>query len=167
MKSSEKMLPIARVSGKLRAVGWNAVGLSAVVDHSLVAWGAGAKDLHILSSIASLERAKDVLLIGESRAVVILDSLTALITGSGQLVIAGLTGSGRYSNDALFLLDRRSGTIWKVTGLEQIGVKAADDEYAKKLIASAKGEDPSQSEKFLEAARILGCDAAMRLVTAP
>jgi hypothetical protein len=69
-------------AGKLRAAGWNEVGLAAVVGQSLVTWGGGSKTLRVLASSPVLARAKDVTLVGEDRAIVALDFSTAYRWGA-------------------------------------------------------------------------------------
>jgi hypothetical protein len=162
LRALQHVLPIARVAGPMRTAGWNEEGLAAVVGQSLVTWRSGSKELQAIAMGSTLERARDVTLIGEGRAVVALDSSVVLFSPSRQLVIVGVAAKCRYSGRKLYLLDQHTGVVWSIEGLDQLGDRAGDERHARDLLAKVKTANRSQSTEFLEAVRILGCSGALK-----
>jgi hypothetical protein len=155
-------LPVANMKGNLRAVSWDEIGLAAVINDSLYVWEAGASQLIRLKSDMSFRAARSVCLVGPERAVVALPNVVVLVTEDAQTPIVGITARCDWAQDALYLLDERAGLIWTVTGLEQLGKKSVDQSYALALLSKLPANVDEKNPRFLEAARILGCEAARK-----
>ena len=146
--------------GKLASVGWNPVGLAAVVGTTLVAWPAGAGKVSRLLEDAGLQSARDVTLVSASRAVVALPSTLALVTEHGTAVLALIRARVRWADNALFVLDETWGAVWKVSGLERLGTAERDKAHAARILKLVPAGAPETHPALLEAARIVGCDGA-------
>jgi hypothetical protein len=155
-------LPIANVKGALHAISWDELGLAAVIDNSLFVWELGGSDFVRLKSDVGLEAARSVCLVGPRRAVVTLPNVVVLVTEDTQTPIVGFAARCAWAHSILYLLDERGGLIWSVTGLEQLGKRSADQAYAKKLLGELPANADENAPRFLEAARILGCQEARK-----
>jgi hypothetical protein len=157
---------IAKVRGQLRTASWNREGLSAVIGNSLYTWVPGNQQFVRLLTDSALKDARDVCLLSQKRAVLALPNAVLLITDRSQLIIVAFEGRCRWSNDTLYLLDQRTGLIWAVRGVEQLGDPERDEQHARTLIQQlpSGGTGTGVTPLFLEAARILGCDQANALL---
>jgi len=151
--------PALELEGAFRAASLNSVGLSAIVDDSLIVWPSGSQSVRRLAEDVAFRGARDVALIGGKRAVVTLPNLVVLQTDESRLVVAAMRARARWQNGTLYLLDERSGVIWKLEGFEGLGTAAGDFAHAARLVQQVpdKGLD---SPAFQEAARIIGCERA-------
>lgn len=152
--------------GELRTMSWNSAGLAAVIGHSLVTWDPAQGSLTRLGADQAFRSARDVVLIGQDRAVVALSNVVLLVTGTNRLVLAAIRGRVRWQAGALYVLDERTGIAWVLRGLEAAGSRTADAAHAAKLLRDLKPGASETEPAFLEAVRILGCQAARELRTA-
>jgi hypothetical protein len=162
MRADGTALPIANIKGELRAVSWNDLGLAVIVNDSLYVWEAGASQLVLLKTDTGFRAARNVCLVGPRRAVVALPNVVVLVTDDTQTPIVGFTARCSWTHGILYLLDERGGLIWTVTGLEQLGTKSADHAYALTLLNQLPSDADENAPRFLEAARILGCEEARK-----
>lgn len=146
----------------VKAVSWNENGLSLIAGGTLVTWPVGTVKMSVLGSDTGFAEAQDSCLAAPDRAVVALRNIVVLITRDTAAVVVSMAARVRCSGDSVHLLDTRTGVIARVTGLERIGHKLADREYARSLISLAAGPT-EKNPTFLEAARILGCTGARAL----
>lgn len=156
--------PIEIKGGKLASIGWNHVGLATVVGSSLVTWPAGAAKATRLLEDDGLQSAHDVTLASANRAVVALPNTLAMVTEKGFAVLALIRARVRWSDEALFVLDEGSGGVWKVTGLDRLGTAETDKAHAARIMKLVPADAPETHPAFLEAARIVGCDGARKLI---
>ena len=156
-------LPVANVKGTLHAISWDELGLAAVIDNSLFVWEIGGPEFVRLKGDVGLQLARSVCLVGPRRAVVTLPNVVVLVTEDAQTPIAGFTARCAWAHSILYLLDERGGLIWSVTGLEQLGKRSADQAYAMKLLGELPANADENAPRFLEAARILGCEEARKV----
>jgi hypothetical protein len=153
--------PALELEGAFRTASLNSEGLSAVVDDSLIVWPSGSQSVRRLAEDVAFRGARDVVLIGENRAVVTLSNLVVLQTDQNLLVLAAMKARARWQNGSLYLLDERSGVIWKIDGLDGLGTPAGDFAHAARLVKQAPDEVSNwNSPAFQEAARIVGCERA-------
>jgi hypothetical protein len=158
-------LPLMTVPGQFRTASWNRAGLAAVVGDTLLVWPAGARQAVRLASDIGLRSAQDVCLVGPDRAVVTLPHVVLLVTSKTQLVLVGIPALCRWNQGTLFLLDRHSGMIWTVKGMEKLGDPASDAAHANELLRAIPKTAAADDSRFLEAARILGCNKAEALLS--
>jgi hypothetical protein len=156
-------LKLAALPGALRVASWNAEGLATIVGMSLFAWRGGDTDLLRLATDEGLARARDLVSVGPSRVVVALDESIVLLTPQGRLVIGAIQGRVRWQSGVLYVFDERTGIVWSLAGLGEVGVRLVDEAYAKALIDALPPEAALIHSAFLEAARILGCEPAEAL----
>lgn len=153
---------IATMKGPFRAASWNQYGLAAVVDDSLFIWDAGSKNVVRLLSDHGLNSARDVALVGPARAVVALGNIVVLVTSETMTVVAPASAARcRFGAGILYLLDTGTGIVWAIDGLDRLGSKAGDLSYARTLIRNLPNDANEKSAQFREAARMVGCDAAL------
>jgi hypothetical protein len=69
----------------------------------------------------------------------------------------------RWTNNALYVLDERLGLLWKVSGLEQLGTAESDKAHAMTILKQLPAGASETDSRFLEAARIVGCEGARAL----
>jgi hypothetical protein len=156
-------LPIASLKGRLRAASWNKVGLAAIVNDSLVVWEAGSPKLVRLRVDTGLRVAKSVCLVGHNRVVVALPSVVVLVTAETQTIVVGFSAMAIWRDGKLYLIDTKGGLIWALSGLGKLGGRQANAAYAKEILS---GSDVSSetSPRFLEAARLIGCERAEQIL---
>jgi hypothetical protein len=149
--------PIADVAGGLGPVSWTPAGLAAVVDNSIVRLSRRDERLTVLDEDTGFAHAGDIALLPDGRAVVALAHVLLLTDGRSRLVIAGADAAVRASGTAVIVFDKNSGFVWRVTGLDRVGVPALDLRHAEELLKQWRqsGDD----RVGLEAARIAGCAA--------
>lgn len=165
-KQDGSAFTIASLKGTLRAASWNNIGLAAVVGSELYVWKAGSKNVVRLLSDQGLSAAQDVVLVGQNRAVITLRTSVVLVTDEAMTVIMGMPEARcRFDGGVLYLLDSHTGLIWAFQGLDQLGTKHGDRDYATELLQKKAGKSAQDSANFLEAARILGCQEARRIVS--
>jgi hypothetical protein len=157
-------LPIANLSGQLHAASWNKEGLAAVVNDSLIVWEAGGSQLVRLRVDAGLHLAKDVCLVGHNRAVVALPDAVVLVTSETQTILVGFSAKCNWRESTLYLLDKRSGLIWSIAGLDKIGARKGDVTHAEQILNELPLGASETSPRFLEAARIVGCRKAQSIL---
>lgn len=157
---------IAPVHGSLHALSWNQIGLAAVVDAGVYAWQAGNNDLARVAVDTGFSKAQDVALVAPDRVAVAMQNYVVLLGRSGQTVIVGIKARCRFIDATLYLLDERGGFLWAVRGIEKLGDRNADKDYARQLIQSNPGNATESSSRYLEAVRLIGCTqtAALRAV---
>ena len=158
-----KSIPIVSAKGELRTASWNAIGLAAIVEETLLVWQAGGRELVRLRTDVGLRSARDACLLGPRRAVVALPHVVVLITDKAQIVLVAFAGRCRWADGVLYLLDERYGLIWSVRGIDKIGNALDDAAYAAMIIRALPKDATEANPRFLEAARILGCEKARRL----
>ena len=158
-----RTLPLATIPGALRLASWNTEGLAAIVGRSLFEWRPGEPDLLRLATDEGLERARDLVLIGPSRVVVALNESLVLLTPQGRLVLGNIRARVRWAAGTLYALDERTGIVWSLKGLEPIGRREVDEDYAAALIRALPADAPETHVAFMEAARIVGCEVAEAL----
>jgi hypothetical protein len=141
-------------------VSWNSVGLAAVAGDSLFAWVPGAKQMTRLRTDKGLKEARDVVLIARDAAVVALPHALVVVTARGSTVLALARARLGWTGAELFVLDESFGVIWKLTGVERLGSAAGDRQFASALM---KGVVAENDVRFLEAARLMGCEGARAL----
>jgi hypothetical protein len=144
----------------VRALSWNKVGLSLVAGSTLMVVPEGTAKLSFLGADRGFEKAQDTCLVGPDRAVIALPNTVLLITRKTATLLVSMSARVRCAGDTLYLLDLRSGIVAKVSGLDQLGDKDSDEQYAKALISALPKGTAENNAKFLEAARILGCTRA-------
>jgi TonB family protein len=157
---SGDVLPLAKAEGRLRAVSWNRAGLAAVVDSTLLVWQSGGTELTRLAVDSGLSGAIDSCLIDSNRAVVSLQNWVVLVSQKGTSAIVGIRARCRYAQGTLYLLDERDGLVWALRGIERVGGRESDVEHARNLIKQNPANATESSSRYLEAARIVGCDEA-------
>ena len=96
-----------------------------------------------LATDTGLVRAESVCIVGEQRVVVGLSSFIVLIDHGQMSILVGLKALCRFDKGILFVVDEDRGLVWAVKGIEKVGPRNNDEQFAKDLL--------------LEAARILGC----------
>jgi hypothetical protein len=157
---------ITSMKGTLHAASWNDIGLATVVGNSLYVWQAGAKNVVRLLTDQGLSAAQDVVLVGPNRAVVTLRTTVVLITSETMTVVLGMSMARcRFQHSILYLLDGRTGVIWTLQGLDQLGTRKGDEAYAVDLLKKLPRNADESAVQFQEAARILGCVRARELWT--
>jgi hypothetical protein len=152
-------LPLATIPGKFRTASWNAFGLAAVVGNSLYYWPTGGKSLTRLATDTGLGSAESSCIVGDQRVVVGLRSFVVLIDHGQISILVGMQALCRFDKGILFMLDKERGLVWAVKGIEKVGPRKTDEEYAKSLLTKAHGKS-DEEPSFLEAARTLGCQKA-------
>jgi hypothetical protein len=162
-EAGRSLPPLDLEGGKLASVGWNPVGMAAVIGSSLVTWPAGGKKVTRLLDDEGLLSARDVSLVSASRAVVALPNTLALVTERGIAVLALIRARVRWADDALYVLDETWGLVWKISGLERLGTAESDKAHAAKILKLVPSGAPDTHPAFLEAARIVGCEGARKL----
>jgi hypothetical protein len=153
-----------QLENAVRALSWNPSGMSMIVGNALLVSPAGTSKPSLLAADKGFEKAQDSCLAGQDRAVVAMPDMVVLITKETATLIVGISARVRCNGDTLYLLDLRTGVVAKVTGLDKIGHKSADEDYAKSLLLSLPPHTPENDPKFLEAARIIGCTRAQSIV---
>ena len=96
------------------------------------------------------------------QAVVALPNAILSITDEDQIILAGFTARVRFSQGRLYMLDERTGQIWSVSGLQSIGRFQDDERHAFNLLDRVGLDDSETNPRFLEAARIIGCERAQQ-----
>lgn len=157
-------LPLIAIEGQLRAASWNREGLAAVVGQTLLLWSTQGKTLRQLASDRGLRSTVDVCMVGPRSAVVSLRHVVLLISDRSQLVLVGFPALCRWENEILYLLDLQHGIVWSIHNLEDLADPRNDDEYATRLVKALHEGAGEDDIRFLEAARILGCDKARNLL---
>ena len=156
---------IATIRGVFHAASWNERGLAAIVGNSLYVWEIGGKSVIRLLTDAGLAAARDISLVDPRRVAITLKSTVILVTSETMTVLVAMPEARcRFDNGVLYLIDGRSGFLWALQGLSQLGTKAGEREHAQDLIQKSLKNGGQTSPEFLEAARIVGCSAAQRLL---
>jgi len=160
-KSDGRAFPITAIKGPLRAASWNKLGLAAVVGDSLYLWQPGAKKVVRVLTDRGLVSVRDVVAVGNNRAVVALRATVALV-GTDTVTIVGALPSARcrFHNGVLYVLQESNGLIWSFRGLDSLGMKQTDRAFALNLLKQAQNSPTKNVLQFEEAARILGCKEA-------
>jgi hypothetical protein len=154
---------IGSFKGPFAAASWNTLGLAAIVGDSIYIWQAGSRKIVRLMTDQGLRSARDVVLVGPERAMLTLKAMAVLVTPETVLVIAGMSSARcRFEGGVLYLVDGHTGLIWSLKGLDQLGTKASDRSHAIDLLKTISTPIDESSARFLEAARILGCDGARK-----
>lgn len=157
-------LPPFRIEGEdVSSAAWNSVGLAAVAGDTLIAWPAGSQKVIRLRLDEGLRSTRDVSLVAPDRAVVALPGTLALVTDRGVAVLALIRARLRWSNNALYVLDEKVGLLWKVSGLEKLGTADGDKAHARAILTQLPAGASEADSRFLESARIVGCDGARAL----
>jgi len=160
-KDDGTAFPIAAVKGPLRAASWNEWGLAAVVGDSLYLWQPGAKNVVRLLTDRGLAAARDIVAVGNNRAVVALKATVALVSSETITIVATLpTARCRFHNGTLYVLQESNGLVWSFRGLEHLGTKQADQAFGRDLLRQTENPPAKGGMQFQEAARILGCEDA-------
>lgn len=154
-----------QLQNTVRALSWNKNGLSLIAGDVLMVAPVGSSPA-FLSADKGLEKAQDTCLAGPDRAVVALPNTVVLITRETAVLIVSMSARVRCSGDTLYLLDQRTGIVVKVSGLDRIGHRDLDQQYAKALIMSLPSNTLEDNPTFLEAARIIGCTRARQMAGA-
>jgi hypothetical protein len=155
--------PLARFVAPLRAVSWGPLGLAVIVGEELLVWKPGASKIDVLLRDGSLTAANDVCLVGDRRAVVSMKSATVLVSQQTASVVFGFASRCAYRNGAVYLLEERTGFIWRLAGLSTLGDPVADREHGLKLLSDAVPGSPISDLTYGEAVRLLGCIDASSL----
>jgi hypothetical protein len=145
------------VAGQLQRASVNANGLGAVVGDALVTWIPGSTTLNTLAVDSGLRQVIDLTVVGPNRVVVALPHVVMLITDRTRVVLAGIDARVRWDRDLLYLLDRQSGIVWTLGGLDAIGTPEGERARARQLASRAAS---SSAPQFLEAVRLAGCAVA-------
>jgi hypothetical protein len=153
------LLPIANVPGPIRAASWSATGLAAVAGSALFTWSPNSTTLRIIARDKGLEVANDVLLLPENRVVVTLKNAVVLFSPKGHSIISGYGGRVRFDSGKLYVLDSNR-ALWEVDGIEALGDRQQDLQYAHTLEARQPTSKGSNSSK--EAMRIVSCGAPVK-----
>lgn len=154
---------MTNLKGELRTLSWNKNGLAAVVSNTALIWPTGSKEVTALAADTGLEHARDICMIGSDRAILALNDSVLVLTHENATVLVGMQARCAWDGKSLYLLDERSGLIWSVSGVEQLGTSAGDLAYAGELIGSLSPDYPNDNPVALEAARLVGCNEVMRL----
>jgi hypothetical protein len=158
-KNDGTAFPIAAIKGPLRAASWNEWGLAIVVGDSLYLWQPGAKNIVRLLTDRGLVATRDVVAVGENRAVVALKATIALVSSETITIVVSLPSARcRFQNGVLYVLQESTGLIWTFEGLEKLGTKEADKAFARDLLRQVENSPDKEGAQFREAARILGCE---------
>jgi hypothetical protein len=161
--TQERSLPPLVAEGRLTAMSWNLAGLAAIVDSTLVTWPAGGKSATRLYADEGLASARDVCLLSPTRAIVALQNFVVLIDKGSPLVLAIMPARVRQVDGVVYLLDQRGGIVWKISGIDQVGDRDHDRAYAARLLTHLPKGRPENDLAFLEAARIVGCEGALKM----
>jgi hypothetical protein len=162
VKVDGSRLPIVSAEGEFRTANWTQDGLATVVSSNLLFWPKGGAQLLRVVSDTGLRGARDLCVVGAQQVVAALNDVLILVTPENRLILAGMRARCRWSKGALFILDEKSGYVWRATGLEQLGSRESDEAYAVGVLQKR----PTQtSAEFMEAARILGCQRATQVAS--
>jgi hypothetical protein len=157
---------VSTVQGTFHAASWNDVGLAISSGNSLLVWEAGGKTVSRLIADKGLQQTRDLCLLAPTRVVVALQATVVLVTSEAMTVIVAMPSARcRLENGILYLLDGKTGLIWKVSGIEQLGTKEGNRAHAEELIRKIPKDQGANSQQFMEAARIIGCDETVRKAT--
>ena len=156
----EGVSPLRIDGAAIGSATWNSVGLAVAAGDTLIAWTAGSQAVTRLRRDEGLRSARDVNLIAPDRAVVALPGTLALVTDRGIAPLALISARARWANDALYVLDETLGVVWKVSGLEKLGTAASDKAHVRSILTKVPPNAAETDPRFLEAARILGCEGA-------
>jgi hypothetical protein len=163
-RSKDDAFGLAGARGALRCAFWGEAGMAAVVEQSLYVWGDESKELKRLAIDKGLGNARGVCLVAPGRAVVALPRTIVVVSDEDQIVLAGMTARCDARNGTLYLLDERTGEIWSVDGVSKMGSFRDDEQFARSLISNLKPGAGEEAPALLEAARIIGCDLARKLM---
>jgi hypothetical protein len=154
-------LPPFRIEGEdVSSATWNSVGLAAAAGDTLIAWPAGSPKVIRLRRDDGLRSARDVSLVAPDRAVVALPGTLALVTDRGVAVLALMHARVRWANNALYVLDQTLGLVWKISGVERLGSAESDNAHVMSILKQLPRGASETDTRFLEAARIVGCQGA-------
>ncbi|MCU1305400.1 MAG: hypothetical protein JWN45_95 [Acidobacteriaceae bacterium] len=148
---------IAKISEPVQALSWNQVGMALISGKQLFAWTTGSRDLVLMASDEGFTDARGACLIAPRRAVVSLHNSVVLLSERTITPIVGMAARCRWQGNVLYLLDERSGIVWAVKGLSNLGSRADDLGYAHRLVHTSPDEFSYTNSAILEAVRIAGC----------
>jgi hypothetical protein len=151
------------VDGPVVAASQNAAGLSLLVGSALLTWPADGSAPLRLADDPVFRSARDLATIGADAAVMALANSLLLVRRGSALVIGVLQARVRWADGTLYVLDLRTGVVWRLAGIETLTDAAADRAYAGRLVAALPAGAGADSPAFLEAARLVGCRAALDL----
>jgi hypothetical protein len=158
-----RSLPPLVAEGRLTAMSWNQAGLAAIVDSTLITWPAGAKSATRLYADVGLANARDVCLLSPTRAIIALQHVVVLIDKGTVLVLAVMPARVRQVDGIVYLLEPRSGIVWRISGIDKVGDRDGDRAHATRLLTQLPKDRPENDLAFLEAARIVGCEGARKI----
>jgi hypothetical protein len=148
------------------AASWSPEGLAAIAGTRLIVWDRSSSKILTLRRDDEFAQAQDVILLPSRRAIICLPKYVLLVGEDDAIIIAGFRARARYQNHVLYLLDATTNFVWKLSNIESVGTRQADLNHAARLLARA-GPGVSESDpQFLEAARILGCQAVRQTLRA-
>lgn len=149
-----------------RAVSWGPEGLTAVLGDRLLTWAPGETEMKVWRSDPVLAEARTVCRLGDENIVVALpEHVLHVSPETAQILVMGFPAACQFGDEGLFLLDESSGLAWEVAGLERLGRRDRDVAYAQQL-ASGTASAQSAAWRLPEAARLIGCSAALAQRTA-
>lgn len=158
---TRQSLALAQIPGPIRAVSWTGEGLAAVAGQALVTWNHNSSNLRIVAKDAGFETAQDTILLPDGSAVISLKNAVILYTKTGSHVISGYGGRVRFDGGKLYILDNNH-AVWMIEGIEKLGDRQKDIEYARSLMQHRSGDMNDKS--VMEAVRLVGsCSAANSL----
>jgi hypothetical protein len=165
MATHDRVLPIVRLDGELRAAAWDAQGLVAVVGNALYRWVQSANVLERLSVDSGLQNATGVCSLGPKRVLVALRNATLLFSGKSMTVVAAVGGTCRVSGQDVLLLDPTLKRLWKVGQMDALGEPERDRAHATRLLQLAVAQEVkfTRTREFSEAVRLVGCTAAHQI----
>jgi hypothetical protein len=164
VRSNKQALPLVEITGKLSIASWNAIGLGAIVNSEFYIWPTRAQTFRKLSSDPALVHVKDLCLIGEHKAVVAMNKIVILVTPDTRLPVVAMDARCRWQDNSLYLLDQSRHVIWRVNGLDTLGRRVKDDQYARQLIRSLPPSSSECDSRFREACRLVGPKQARALL---
>jgi hypothetical protein len=161
-----KSLPLVGQQQPLRVITWDNAGLAVVYGTTLLTWDDGARSGRVVANDAGLAKATAACALGNDRAIVGVGHVTVLFSKDSQLILVAGKTRCRTAGQSLILLDEESRIVMKVDGVEQLGSRAADLAFARKMLQALPANTTYESDShFLEAARILGCQEAERIMS--
>jgi hypothetical protein len=151
---------VGALPGTLRALSWNDAGLAAVAGDSLSVWPAALGDPTLSIRSRRLEHAGDVCAIGNGRAIVAFPEAIVMFSSTAQVIVATFPALCRYHDDTLYVLEKPTGTIWRIHNLDGLGDADANRRHAQQLATHERQTGGRRGVGFDEAARLVGCRAA-------
>jgi len=155
---------VAGARGRLRAAFWGDGGLAVIAGRSLYVWRENSDKFVRLAIDKGLEKARSVCLADGGVAVVALGRAVVVITEEDEIVLVGMEARCDSRGGIVYLLDELTGEIWQVGGIEKLGRFHEDERHARNLILQLPRGATENAPAFLEAARIVGCEKARRIL---